>query len=280
MLTMANVEMAKAWDGEEGERWTEHAERYDRASHRHWRRFLDAGFVSAHDRVLDIGCGTGKSTRDAARLASAGTALGVDLSARMLDRARQRSAADGLANASFLQADAQVHAFDADSFDLAISNFGGMFFEDPVAAYANIGRAVRPGGRLVLLAWRELARNEWLTALRGALAAGRTLPEPPPGAPGPFGLADGDQVRTILGEAGFGGVDLTEIDEPIEFGDDAEDAFGFVRTFGIVHGLTHDLDDAAVAGVLDELRTVLTAHDTGAGVLFGSSAWLITAWRQ
>lgn len=278
-VTVANVEMAKAWDGEEGDRWTEHSDRYDTASRRHLRRLLDTAAVAEADHILDIGCGTGKATRDAARQASRGGVLGVDLSARMLELARARSAAEGLTNVTYLQADAQVHAFDAERFDVAISNFGTMFFDDPVAAFANIGRAVRPGGRLVLLAWRDLGRNEWLTAIRGALAAGRTLPEPPPRVPSPFALADPEWVRSIVGAAGFEQILLEEIEEPIELGDDAEDAFGFVSTMGIVHGLTHDLEDSSRIAALDELRSVLTAHDTGGEVLLGSSAWLVSARR-
>ena len=279
MLTVANVEMAKAWDGDEGDRWVEHAERYETSGRRHWQRFLDAGLIFLSDDVLDVGCGTGKSTRDAARVASSGSALGVDLSAKMLERARERSKAEGLTNISFVQADAQVHPFEPAAFDVAISVFGAMFFSDPVAAFANIARAVRPGGRLALLTWRELARNEWLTSIRAALAAGRALPEPPPGAPGPFGLADHDRVHGILGDAGFDDVDLQEIDEPVEFGADADDAFAFVRTLGIVQGLTQDLDEATRSRALEQLHAMLAAHETSEGVLLGTSAWLVTARR-
>lgn len=277
-MTIANQEMAAAWDGHEGDVWTEHAERYDRTGVRIWKAYLDRRPISERDRVLDIGCGTGRSTLDAARLAPAGHALGVDLSARMLERARQRSAAEGVANVRFVQADAQVHPFD-DTFDVAISSFGVMFFADPVAAFGNIGGALRPGGRLAILAWRELARNEWLTVLREALALGRDLPQPPPSAPGPFGLADADHVRRVLDAAGFEDIHLEPIEEPVNFGADADDAFSFVRVLGIVEGLTQDLDAPSRARALDQVHRALKAHDTGDGVLLGSSAWLITARR-
>ena len=184
-MTVTNVEMARAWDGEEGARWAEHAERYEATGPRFWERLVATGLIAAADAVLDVGCGTGRATRDAARLASSGSALGVDLSARMLERARERAAAQGVTNVQFLQADAQVHPFQAGAFDVAISNFGAMFFADPVAAFANVEEALRAGGRLGLLVWRELGRNEWVTAVRAAIAMGRQLPEPPPGAPGP-----------------------------------------------------------------------------------------------
>jgi SAM-dependent methyltransferase len=277
-LTIANVEMAAAWDGHEGDVWTEHDERYDATGRRIWSTFLDREPVSERDHVLDIGCGTGKSTRDAARLAPSGVALGVDLSARMLERARERSAAEGLTNVRFEQADAQVHPFD-DTFDVAISSFGVMFFSDPVAAFANVGGALRSGGRLAVLTWRELSRNEWITMLRDALAVGRSLPEPPPSAPGPFGLADPAHVRRVLEAAGFESTDLEPIDEPVCFGADADDAFSFVRTLGIVEGLTKELDDETKGRALDELHGAFVAHETDEGVLLGSSAWLITARR-
>jgi SAM-dependent methyltransferase len=279
-MEIANTEQAEAWNGHDGEHWTEHADRYDRASRRTWARFLNAGLITSTDAVLDIGCGTGKSTRDAARLAAKGSALGVDLSAQMLERAREQSRAEGLANVSFVQADAQVHAFDEQRFDIAISSFGAMFFNDPVAAFGNIGSALNPGGELAVLAWRELARNEWLTALREALAVGRRLPEPPPDAPTPFALADPDRVRGILGAAGFERVGFEAIDEPLEFGSDADDAYAFMQTIGIVKGLTHDLDDAQRAQALDALQATVAAHATTDGVLFATSAWLITAHRS
>ena len=276
-MEIANVDQAAAWDGHEGEMWTEHADRYDRASRRHWRRFLDADLVAADTDVLDIGCGTGKGTRDVARLAAEGSVLGVDLSAVMLGRAREQSDAAGLTNITFEQGDAQVHPFETDAFDVAMSNFGAMFFNDPVAAFTNIGRGVRPGGRLALMAWRELDRNEWLMELRGALAMGRDLGMPPPDAPTPFSLADPDRVRGILGQAGYTKVAFEPIDELIEFGRDVDDAFAFTQVMGIVEGLSHDLDQAARTEAMDNIRKLLAQHETSNGVLLGSSAWLITA---
>ena len=151
---LANVEMAKAWDGDEGNDWTEYADRYE-ASGRYISPHLDLGaLVASRSRVLDVGCGTGRLTLDAARLASSGLAVGVDLSSRMIAYAGDRARAEGAANVTFLQADAQVHPFEPAAFDVAISVFGGMFFKDPVAAFANVHRALTEGGRLALLAWR------------------------------------------------------------------------------------------------------------------------------
>ena len=130
---------------------------------------------------------------------------------------------------SFVHGDAQVHAFPPATFDVVISRFGAMFFADPVAAFANVGGAMRPGGRVALIAWQELSRNEWLGAIRDALAQGRDLPTPPAGMPGPFGFADPDRVRVILGEAGFHDVRIDEVEAPVRLGADADDAYGFVQ---------------------------------------------------
>ncbi|MFA5775909.1 MAG: methyltransferase domain-containing protein [Ilumatobacteraceae bacterium] len=279
-MTIANVEQAAAWDGPEGANWAEYADRFDTAISRTWQRFLDANLIFKRDNVLDIGCGNGKSTRDAARVASSGSVLGIDLSTRMLELARQRSAVEGIRNVDYLQADAQVHPFNDNAFDIAISRFGVMFFSDPVAAFANIARSLRPSGRLALIAWRGLTENEWQLVMRNALAIGRTLPAPPLDAPGPFGFADSDRVRGILGDAGYTDINFEVINEPVEFGNNADDAFGFVRTQGFVKGMTQDLDDAGKAQALDALRRVLIEHDTGHGVLLDTSSWLITARRR
>ena len=276
-MTIANVEMATAWDGDEGEQWTEYADQYDAVAEPHLRRLMDAARIAAGDRVLDIGCGTGESTRRAARETASGSALGVDLSGRMLTRAEERGRAEGLTNVAFLQADVQVHRFDERTFDVVISRFGAMFFNEPVAAFRNIAKAMRPGGGLALLTWQELAKNEWLTSFRGALAAGRTLPVPPPGTPGPFGLAEPEGVRHILAEAGFHDVDLVALDEAVRFGSDTDDAWPFVASMGIVKALTEGLDADAGTKALERLRRVLVAHESAAGVVFASAAWLVTA---
>ncbi len=276
-MNIANVEMAAAWDGPEGDHWAEHADRYEASASRYWKSLLRAVPIGRDESILDLGCGTGRSTRDMARIASAGSVLGIDLSARMLERARAAASAEGLVNVRFEQGDAQVHPFPDAAFDLAISAFGAMFFADPVAAFANIARSLRLRGHLALLAWRELHLNEWLAAIRDALSVGRALPTPSVGAPGPFGLADRKQTERILSDAGFFDVGFDEVDEPIHFGGDADDAFSFVSTFGITRGLTQDLDETSRAAALDALHTTLVEHESDDGVLFRGSAWLITA---
>lgn len=277
--TVVNVEMAAAWDGDEGEEWARDWERHDRAVRGYHSLLLDTAAIGRSDRVLDVGCGNGESTRDAGRAAAGGSALGIDLSSRMVERARELARADGTANVRFERADAQAHHFDAAAYDVVLSRFGTMFFADPVAAFANIGAAIRPGGTLVMVAWRGVGHNEWLRCVFAALAVGRDLPVPPPGTPGPFGLADPDRTRAVLTAAGFDTLELTPVDQPVWLGADGDDAYGFFTGTGIVRGMTHGLDEAQRARALDALLATMVEHETSDGVLFGSGAWLISARR-
>ena len=243
---------------------------YDAELHRYHERLRAAVDIGIADCVLDIGCGTGQTTRDAARAAPSGSALGVDVSAPMLAQARRLS--QGLRNISFAQADAQVHRFAPEQFDIAISRFGTMFFADPVAAFTNIGRALRPGARLVQLVWQHRDRQEWDAAIRGVFGDSH----PAPGAD-PFSLADPATTDGILAAAGFTGVDLTGVHEPLYYGPDPASALDAVLKLKMTKDPLARLDAAQTESALDRLRAALAAHDTGRGVYFDSQAWIVTA---
>ena len=151
----SNRAVYQAWNGSEGDYWTENAELYDASLARYDPFFFGAAAITPTDRVLDIGCGNGSTTCEAARRAPQGSALGVDLSARMIERARTRAAAAGLGNAEFLQADVQIYPFAPRSFDQVISRTGGMWFGDPITAFSNIAHCLRRSGRLTLLVWQD-----------------------------------------------------------------------------------------------------------------------------
>ena len=272
-----NVEQAKAWDGGEGAFWASHADYFDRSVSGYHAAFMDAADIAPADRVLDIGCGTGLTTRDAARAARSGWALGVDLSARMIEHARDVASREGLVNVGFERADAQVHPFTADDFDVAISRTGAMFFGDPEAAFGNIARALRPGGKLRLLVWQGLEVSEWIRELSSAMAAGRDLPKPPPSAPGPFALSDPDRVRTLLGNAGFTDIHLDPSSAGLWFGGSPEEAERFI--LGVLGWMLDGLDDDGRERALQDLRGTIAAHFGDGGVVFGSSAWTIRATR-
>lgn len=253
---------------------------YDAELRRYQERLRAAVDVRPGDHVLDVGCGTGLTTREAARAAAgrgrAGSALGVDRSARMLARARRLSAREGLQNVAFELADAQVHRFPPERFSLGISRFGTMFFTDPVAAFTNIGQALHPGARLVQLVWQGSEHQEWATAMRRALDAGRPL-----AAPGgdPFSLADPATVNGILTRAGFTDVRLADVREPVYYGPDAAAACDAVLGLWEPTALLASMDAARAERALDRLRTTVAAHDGDDGVWFDARAWLITARR-
>jgi SAM-dependent methyltransferase len=274
----SNVDQLHAWDGDEGAYWAAHADYFDRSASPYHEKLMAAAAIALTDRVLDIGCGAGQTTRDAGRAATAGSALGVDLSSRMIDAARRRATAEGVTNAFFEQADAQIHPFEAGAFDVAISRSAAMFFGDQAAAFSNIARALRPHGRLVLTTWQSLADNEWVREIMGALAAGKEMPAPPPNARGPFALSDPDRIRDVLTSAGFTNVELEETRAGMWFGNDANDAYEFV--LGLMSWMVRDLDDATRQQALGDLRSSLNAHNSGHGVVYGSAAWTIQATRM
>lgn len=275
---VANVDQAKAWDGDEGRRWAEDYEHYDASVAAYHPLLLDAAAIGVRERVLDVGCGCGQSSCDAARQAREGAALGVDLSGPMLGRARSEAEREGLTNVRFEQADAQVHEFDS-TFDVVISRNGAMFFADPQAAWRNIGSAVRSGGRLAVLCWTDLDANEWMRTMHDAVDMGRGLPLPPVGVPGPFGLGDADRTTAWLHAGGFHDVTFERWAEPFHAGRDPDDAFAFVQRTMFVVGALAPLDDTEKAEALGRLHAALRSHDTADGVVFESEAFLITATK-
>jgi SAM-dependent methyltransferase len=249
---------------------------YDAELQRHnevLRRVLG---VQAHEHVLDIGCGGGLTSCEAALMATAGRVLGVDVSAPAIERAREGARAQGLRNISFEHGDAQVYPFPRARFHLAMSRFGTMFFEDPVAAFANVGGALAAGGRLVMMVWQAQDRNEWDVAIREALA------EPGEAAvvsvgPDPFSLGDPQVARTVLEAAGFGDVSFSEVCEPMYLGPDVGAGLDWIGGFASTREVLGQLDSAAAARALKRLRELLSAHASGDGVWFDSCAWIVTA---
>ena len=246
-----------------------------RAHHEHLRV---AYGIRPGDEVVDIGCGTGLTTREAARAAAPGRVVGVDVSERMLERARHVTAVQRLGNVSYELGDAQVHRFDPAGFDVAISRFGTMFFSDPPAAFANIAAALRPQARLVLLVWQRLEHNEWARAIDAAL--GDAARPPPPGA-NPFSLGDAEATARVLEGAGFDGVRFEGVHEPVLYGHDLDAALAFVRGFQNTNAALAGMNDGEAARTVERLRTMLVAHySEERGVLLDSRSWLITARRR
>lgn len=255
--------MTDIYDGYDAE-----LSRYDAPLHR-------ACAVRAGDRVLDIGCGTGHSTRQAARTAHAGNAFGIDISESAIERAREIADAEQLSTVTFEVADAQTHPFTPGGFDVAISRFGTMFFGDPVAAFTNIGRAIRPGGRLAMLVWQAREHNEWSSAIARALAA--TGPSGPGQVPDAFSLADPSTVTAIMSDAGFVDGVVDGVHEPVFYGRDVHAALDWVGGFANVAGTMARLSPPEAEQATGRLRDMLASHQRADGVWFDARAWLVTA---
>ena len=207
--------------------------------------------------------------------------LGVDLSVPMLGLARRRAAEAGLDNVEFEEHDAQVHEFEPDSFDVVVSRFGVMFFEDPEAAFANLARAVRSGGRLAMVAWEDMLKSEWIIVPGAAAAEHVGFPDMgPPGAPGPYALADGERLRKILENAGFHDASLETITHAMRIGDDIDDVTEFIASLELVRdqlfaGKPEDKVTAAIAAA----REAVKPYQGPNGVVMNGTAWLVTARR-
>ncbi|MDI9884989.1 class I SAM-dependent methyltransferase [Streptomyces sp. HNM0645] len=281
MPEMVNTQQAEAWNGPEGTHWARHQDRWNAINEGFNEPLLTAAAITGDRRTLDLGCGAGQTTRLAARRAPAGRALGLDLSAPMLAEARNRAAAEGLANVSFVQGDAQVHPFEEAAFDAAISRYGVMFYADPEKAFGNIGRALRPGGRLAFVCPAAPERNGWVTAmasLNGILPVGGF--GMPGGGTGMFSLAAPERVRAVLAAAGYTGVTVDEVTAYGAWGGDAEDAADFLLATGPGRHLMQQADAPAQDRAREALTTHLAAHETPDGMVrLLSTSWLVTAER-
>jgi len=249
---------------------------YDAELRAYNQRLRSASGVQAGDQVLDIGCGAGQSTREAARAAAPGRVLGIDLSASMIERARELTAAERLDNVAYELGDAEVHPFAPAHYDLAISRFGTMFFSDPQAAFGNIAHALRPQGRLVALVWQARERNEWARAIDAALGDQASAR-----AGDPFSLGDKATTADLLDRSGFDDVHFDALDKPVFYGDDVDCALAFIRDFRSTNQALANLDRGDAGRAVDRLHETLAAHHAdGRGVVFDSRAWMITARRR
>ncbi|MFF0447582.1 class I SAM-dependent methyltransferase [Streptomyces sp. NPDC004609] len=258
---------------------TTDAERYEVISSGFDPELFAAAAIGTHDRVLDIGCGYGATTRSAARRAPDGHVGGNDVVEPMLERAREFADSEGIANVTFEAGDAQVHPFPAGGFDVAISRFGVMFFAGPLAAFANIGRALRPGGRLVFTTVGPPEHNDLPTVL--AAAPKKPVHNRPaaPAASAVHSLADPEHIGDVLTRAGFREVTATSVETTIALGQDAAAAAAFVLAWGAFRGIVDHTDPDAVATARAALTSAARRFETPGGVRLRSTAWLVHAVR-
>jgi SAM-dependent methyltransferase len=231
------------------------------------------------ERVLDVGCGCGDTTVELAqRVAPGGGATGVDISAVMLERARQFAREQG-AGARFELADAQTHAFPPASADVLFSRFGVMFFADPSAAFAILRRALAPTGRLTFVCWQGLPENPWMFVPLGAALQYVPLPPiPGPDAPGPFSFADPARVRAILERAGYSDVELEDVRETLTIGGSIDQAVDFMLQMGpTAAALRESSDQTLIPRVAAAVRAALEPYVSADGIRMASASWIVTA---
>ena len=279
--TQDNAAQIAYWNDRAAVTWTTFQERLDALFEPLTALALDAAAPAPGEQIIDVGCGCGATVLALAdRVGANGQVLGLDISEPMAARARERITAAGLTNARVTVSDAAVHAFRRENADLLFSRFGVMFFADPVAAFANLRRALRQDGRLLCAAWRPLADNPWFTVPLHAAQA-MLPPQPPadPNAPGPFALANPDRTLGILADAGWHDVILTRHDVPMRFAaaGQIEQATEFATRVGALARMLADVDPTMHARVRQAVADALNAYDSPAGISLSGSIWLISA---
>lgn len=280
MTDRPNADQAEFWSGRGGNAWVARQAQFDGMMTPILDLLLGTAKPATGERVLDLGCGTGASLlRVAAAIGPQGHVTGVDISQPMLGLARHRVTEAGLDNVDILNADAQVHAFDQ-GFDLALSRFGVMFFADPVAAFANIRAAMRPGGRLAFVTWAGMAANPWFKIpSEVAQAHLGPVPRPDPRAPGPMAFSESDYVLDILSRAGWGAaesrvvaLDLTPPGTLAEVADFMGREGPASRIVAHHEGTEADID-TIIAGIAARIHD----HDTPEGVRIPARLNVFTA---
>src|SRR5579871_2052268 len=262
------------WNEQAGPNWVAMQDELDRELVELGEAAMAALAPRAGERLYDIGCGCSATTMELARrVGAAGRVTAVDITAPMLAVARERAAAAGLAQARFVQADAQTYAFEP--ADGVFSRFGVMFFADPVAAFANIRRGLKPGGRLAFVCWRPFAENPWMSVPMAAVLPllAEPPPTPPPGAPGPFAFADGARLRGIIEGAGFADVSIAPHTAKVAWGD-VDTAVRMALRLGPVAAVARDNPQLREA-MFEAMRTALEPHATSDGVSFDSATWIV-----
>jgi len=268
------IDQAQHWNEDGGRRWVDNIDRVERMMAPLNAELLALAAPRAGEHVLDVGCGGGTtSAAFAAAVGPSGRVLGVDVSAVILEVARKRHAAE--ARLGFELGDAATMPLAG--FDLVASRFGVMFFEEPVAAFTNLRRALKADGRLAFVCWRALEDNPWLGDC--ARAAFTVLPQPeptPPGAPGPFAFADATRLRGILAAAGFVGIDIAPLDLMLDLGS-LEDALEQMTRMGPAAAGYAAADAATRAAVVRALSATFEAWVDGGRVRMPGSTWLVRA---
>ena len=269
------AEQAEYWNGPGGKMWLGAYDRIQRGIAGFSDVVLAAARAQPGEHVLDVGCGTGGTTAELAKaVGERGHVLGVDISEPLIGAAR----AQHLANATFEVGDAATYSFGANVFDLVFSRFGVMFFADPVVAFRNMRRAMKPTGRLVFLCWRTPAENPWAAVpMRAAQPFLPPFERPGPEDPGQYSFGDRDRVARILTEAGFANLSIEPIDQTLNQGKDVPDVLQRIGDFGPLARAFKDVPPEQVAKAKEAIGEALKPYATPDGVKLAGACWLVSA---
>lgn len=267
MTSEVNSEQAKWWNAA-GEGWANAQDIVDLVLRPFEELLVRKATERPRDGVLDVGCGTGAVTRAIAEATKA-ACVGVDISETMIAGAEQGE------NVRFVVADAQVHAFEQ-SFDLIVSRFGVMFFDDPVAAFRNLLRATTPGGELCFITWRSAEENPFMTTAQQAAAP--LLPDAPapdPNGPGPFSLTDADRTRELCKDAGWNGIDVQPVDRICTMPERL--LVPYLTNLGPIARALKEAEESARPRLINELRGAFDRFVHGDEVRIPAACWQVTA---
>jgi len=274
-----NAPQIEYWNGPAGDKWARLADSQDIMLGALGMAALDACDIQLGQTVLDTGCGSGTTTIEIARRVDAeGRVLGIDISTPMLDVGRARLEALGIDGVTFDNNDVATYSFEEGTFDRVYSRFGVMFFIDPIAAFTNIRKGMKSGGRLTFVCWQALDKNPWMEIpFKIAL---QYLPAPPasrPEEPGPMAFADPDRVRRILSGAGFGDINLESLETTLPLGSDVPASVEKLVQLGPTGRLLGNAPEDIKAQVSDTLSDVIAKFQTDTGVMIGSATWIVSA---
>lgn len=273
---MTNQAQKEFWNGPAGEGWVSGQESMDRSLSGVTDALMDRAGIKAGERVIDIGCGTGETSLLAgAAVGAAGAVLGIDISAPMTGLAAKRAKEGALSQVSFKVADAQVDPLMGDA-DLALSRFGVMFFEDPVAAFANLRAHMAKNGRLCFACWQSPKLNQWVSLPMSVVRKYVTDDAPrDPHAPGPFAFADPARLERLLSEAGWRDIDIEPVDFEMPWGASIEAAASGLVERGPVRPLVEELPAETVQKIVDDIAAALPKQDGTIGL--SGAIFVVTA---